>query len=61
MVQKGQNGMIDLDEVFDQLNKRYLELNGHMARTGCQLLDWAREQGLITDDQRDLYYMEGAI
>lgn len=53
--------MLDLDALFETLNEMYLELNGVMAQTGGQLLDWARDQSLITDEQRDLYYMEGAI
>jgi hypothetical protein len=50
-----------MDAVFDQLNELFLELNGHMARTGGQLLDWAADAGLITDDERDQFYLIGNI
>lgn len=50
-----------MDAVFDQLNELFLELNGHMARTGGQLLDWAVDAQIITDDERDSYYLVGGI
>lgn len=50
-----------MDELFDTLNALYAEIHGGMARTGCQLLDWAHDQGLIDDEQRDAYYMIGGI
>lgn len=50
-----------MDSIFDHLNALYVEIHGHMARTGCQLLDWARDEGLITDDERDNYYLLGGI
>lgn len=53
--------MIDMDTVFDTLNELFIEINGYMARTGGELLDWAVNAKLITDDQRDFYYAEGGI
>jgi len=53
--------MMDIDEVFCTLNELYAQIHGGMVSTGGALLDWAREQGLITDKERDIYYMEGQI
>lgn len=50
-----------MDELFDTLNELYAEIHGGMVNTGGQLLDWAVNGGLITDEQRDIYYMEGGI
>jgi hypothetical protein len=52
---------MDMDTVFDELNDLYRSIHGGMARTGGQLLDWARTLDLITDDERDAYYLVGGI
>lgn len=50
-----------MDETFDELNDLYKQIHGRMVNTGGQLLDWAHNLGLITDDERDNYYLLGGI